>query len=83
MNREILEQYLDDYFQNHCTDSTETQEADKKANEYTSKITSADDAWEADWWATQVAYQHEKQGFFGGFLYAMSLLRGQGVLCHE
>ena len=83
MSKETMEKYLEDYLDNICKDNKDVVEADKNLNTYTSKITSADDAWEADWWATQVAYQHEKQGFFGGFLYAMSLLRGQGVLCYE
>lgn len=74
MSKATLEQYLDDYFQNHCTDSTETQEADKRANEYIAKINNADDAWEADWWQTQATYQHERQGFLGGFMYTLRLL---------
>lgn len=79
MSKATLEQYLDDYFQNHCADTTETQEADKRTNEYIAKINNADDAWEADWWQTQATYQHERQGFFGGFLYALQLLGGGGL----
>lgn len=78
---EVLEKYLDDYFQNHCTDTTETQEADSKTNEYISKMNNAEDAWEADWWHTQATYHHEKQGFMAGFAYAARLFgKQEGVV---
>lgn len=81
LNANRMENYFADYIENICTDTDDTVEADKNTNEYIAKIPDADDSWETDWWHTQATYQHEKQGFFGGFLYAVALLKG-GV-CHE
>lgn len=76
LNAECMENYFADYIENICTDTDDTVEADKNTNEYIAKIPDADDSWETDWWHTQATYQHEKQGFFGGFLYAVALLKG-------
>lgn len=71
-----LEEYFTDYLENICEDTKDAVTADRKTNEYISKISDLGDAWEADWWKSQATYQHEKQGFFGGFMYAMALLMG-------
>lgn len=76
LNAECMENYFADYLENICEDTADVVAADKKTNECISKIADADGLCETDWWHTQATYQHEKQGFFGGFLYAVALLKG-------
>lgn len=78
MPEKILEILAEDYFNNLQNDSEQCKEAGKELERIVKDNLDNEELYEFEWSVSRLAYEHEKQGFFGGIRFALGLLDSRG-----